>query len=671
MRIQIRSGVWVLLIAIFSGSVAKAQNPTLQEKLYYTCKVWGYTKYFHSQVSTCQVNWDSVLLRFLPAVKTAVTKNDFNDVLDSILLAAGPMQIAITPAPAPLPPELRRNLDLNWFNDVAIRTDIKTQLDTIRNNFRPHANCWVDVPNPTPSDHLNAAGGYLRFQYDSIILPITTAVTYPDQDQRLMQLFRFWNIIRYFNPYNYVLDVDWDTMLFNFVLPITNVNNGQGLYYLHEKMATALNDAHVEGFTYSKNYFGPEGFYRPYVRLYFANGEYTVFNSLVSGINRGDVIVSIDGLTPTQWEDSLRPYVSAGNPFVFRRAVRDYMLGRTSTTTQTLVVKDSTGAAHTFNLSCVSPTSNPTFFYEDIYFNDSLKNFKSAILPCDIGYVNMANIEHADVNSIYNNFKSKTAIIFDFRHEATTGYSFAELMYPTYKESSKVTLPDVNYPGTYYWEHQFNGVNGNPNAYGGKVVLLFNEGAQSHVEWHAMKLIGMPNVVKVGSPTAGADGVIVWLSLSNDTKLGWTSTGVYFPNGDSTQRIGLVPDSFATPTPSGIRHHLDEVLEKGLEAAGCKLYTKNVKTREQNVRVYPNPVTNQLTIEGIKAGTVISVSDITGRVMPLGGSFLSNGTPNPLKGDLASGTKITFDTKHLAAGTYILRLQSADGYRMNVKVVKE
>jgi carboxyl-terminal processing protease len=52
----------LFLILFVSIKQANAQNPTYEQKLYYTCKIWGFVKYFHSGVSTCQINWDSILV---------------------------------------------------------------------------------------------------------------------------------------------------------------------------------------------------------------------------------------------------------------------------------------------------------------------------------------------------------------------------------------------------------------------------------------------------------------------------------------------------------------------------------------------------------------------------------------------------------------------------------
>lgn len=134
----------------------------LPAKLYYTCKVWGFAKYYHSRVSNCMVNWDSVLLHYLPIVDNAVTYNDLNNQLNNILTAAGPMALAVTPLPDTLPAELKRNRGFSWFSDPMIRSDVKVILDTIKNNFRPHPGCWaMDNDYQDPNYY-----GWLVFPYD-------------------------------------------------------------------------------------------------------------------------------------------------------------------------------------------------------------------------------------------------------------------------------------------------------------------------------------------------------------------------------------------------------------------------------------------------------------------------------------------------------------------------
>src|SRR6185312_14369951 len=133
----------LLIILLIGITQVNAQNPSYSQKLYYTCKVWGFVKYFHSGASTCQVNWDSVLVSRLPHIKNAVTKTNFNDELDTLINAAGPMTIVPGTFNDNLAPELKRNKNFTWINDTMLRTDVQVLLDTIKNNFRPHTECWV------------------------------------------------------------------------------------------------------------------------------------------------------------------------------------------------------------------------------------------------------------------------------------------------------------------------------------------------------------------------------------------------------------------------------------------------------------------------------------------------------------------------------------------------
>ncbi len=615
----------------------------LNDLLNRICKVWGFVKYYHSNVSTCHVNWDSVLLRTLPLVESATTNNAFNDALDTMLSATGPMAIATTSFIDTFAPAMKRNRDWNWMSTPFLRTDVQIQLDTIKNNFRPHANCWYDQnPNEFTTSLAAPWGGHLMFGADSVLLRDTTYVTMPDKDHRLLEFFKCWNILRYFNPYNYVLDVSWDTTLYNYSVPISNITNGQDLANCYLKIATALNDAHVYGLTYSPNYQIPPGFYKPYLRLKYINSQYVVVNSLETGIYPGDAIISIDGLTTTQWEDSLKQYYSSGNISVLRRTMCQNMLGRMSYgTIESVVVEDSNGVNHTFNLNCIWPGTNFSFFYNTYYPADSLSTIRWTTMPCDIAYLNMANVPYADATGMYDSIRNKSAMILDLRNDCLAEGYLAPLMMAGNSKFSKLMFPDTTFPGSYYLEDEWIGMPGNPTPYTGLVILLIGEGSQSHVEYSSMVFEAMPNVIKVGSQTAGADGDVTWLRTSYDMRFGWTSMGVFYPNGDSTQRIGIVPDSVVYLTRSGVRHQRDEVLEKALYIAGCNLSTNDVKVLSPSIMVYPNPAQNELIITSTDKICSVVITNLVGE------------TVYDNKHD---AKHVQIDVAQLSAGLYLIKI---------------
>lgn len=608
-----------LLIISSLFNSAKAQNPTYQQKLFYTCKVWGFVKYFHSRASVCAVNWDSVLIADLPLVKSAVTKNDFNNALDTMLNAAGPMAITNSPPCDTMAPELKRNLNTAWINDTMfLRRDVITILDTINNNFRPHAECSVEV-NPNEAD-----GGWLKFQSgDSLILNVNDYSNYPDEWHRLLEVFVHWNIINYFNPYDYIHDKPWDSTLYQNIIPLDNAANDEQFYYAFRKVTSENVDAHTEGDTwdgYCNLPGGVNAWYSPLLILKYIPNQYVVVKSGVAGISIGDAIVSINGMTTLQWEDSLRNYVSAGDTGVFRRFVSSYMLYGNSGAPCTIVCLDSLNNIHTINAVCNQNIySNYLSLYDYVngYFpNDTLRAATYKLWNnCNIGYVNMGELQSADVNNMYNTLYNTNAIIFDLRdYPNGTAWPITNLMYANFMYNSKFLMPDPTYPGTGYWYFQGNGVNGNPTPYMGKIILLFNEVTQSQAEFSCMMLGAMPNVTKIGSQTAGTDGDVTYFNLSQDMGTMFTTLNTYYPNGDSTERIGIIPDSIVFPTRTGLYHGRDEVLEKALKVVGCPLSVPTINENKPTVQVYPNPASTEVTFK-ISDGEnrFIKISDITGR----------------------------------------------------------
>ncbi|MES2761984.1 MAG: T9SS type A sorting domain-containing protein [Bacteroidota bacterium] len=631
---------YLLIICCLVVINGTAQNPTYQQKLFYSCKVWGFVKYFHSGVSTCQVNWDSVLVSRLPHIKNAVTNNDFNDQLDTLLILAGPMAIATTALPDTIQPELKRNRNFSWINDPFIRTDIKVKLDTIKNNFRPHTSCWV-------KDKIAPSDPWLRLPYDSLMYPLNAYTFFPNEQTRLKVAFKYWNILSYFNPNNYTMDKPCDSILYNRILLFANAATGRDFHYAVERMSADLNDAHAEDYTWTTVTGAPSYYYHPAIRITHVQNKYIVVKSTIAAIKRGDEIVSINGVAPTVMEDSLRPYVSAGNSAVFYRFMSTYILNGNNNTPVNIGYKDSLG--NTFNINTIRNSSLFSSFYQNYYPNDTLGTIKWKKFGCNIGYVNMGRIYPADVATMYSNLMNSPAIIFDLRNYPNeAAWPIANAMYASKKIFSKGMIPDVTYPGTYFWLNDSLGINGNSTPYMGKVIILINEDSQSQSEYSSMIFEAMPDVVKVGSQTAGTDGNISYFFVSKDLRTTITTLGIFYPNGDSTQRIGIVPDSVVYQTQLGIRHHRDEVLEKALQVANCNIPTSADQLTFNNaeISIYPNPAKSIITI----TATTIGNAKINYEIVDVLGKVLIENTHTGFD-------KFSVNINDLNSGVYFLRLQ--------------
>ena len=278
----------------------------------------------------------------------------------------------------------------------------------------------------------------------------------------------------------------------------------------------------------------------------------------------------------------------------------------------TITYLDSLNNSHTVVATCSEYIySNWLSLYDYVngYFaNDTLGSATYRLWnKCNVGYVNMGELQTTDVANMYADLQNTDAIIFDLRdYPNGTAWQIADDMYAGQIPFSLFSTPDVTYPGTFFWEYDYLGINGNATPYNGKVILLFNEVTQSQAEFSCMILGAMPNVTKIGSQTAGTDGNVTYYRLSQYIQTMFTTLGTYYANGDSTERVGIIPDDIVYPSRQGIYHNRDEVLEKALQITGCPLAVPTINSPKPEISVYPNPSNGNFTI-------AISYSaDITG-----------------------------------------------------------
>ena len=70
-----------------------------------------------------------------------------------------------------------------------------------------------------------------------------------------------------------------------------------------------------------------------------------------------------------------------------------------------------------------------------------------------------------------------------------------------------------------------------------------------------------PNAVLLGSNTSGTNGGSTIISLPGNVVTQFTCYGVYWPDGQETQKIGIIPDIKIYPTIEGYRQNKDELLD--------------------------------------------------------------------------------------------------------------
>jgi carboxyl-terminal processing protease len=548
------------------------------ERLFYTCKVWGFVKYFHSETANCSINLDSILVQKLPDIQAAATDTVFNQLLLDLINSPGETAIPTEPLPV-IPDSLMYNLDLDWIQDPFFSQQVKDALDTIRVRFRPRPHCLVGEAfvNGNPS-------------FDNDILYNGTSGLYPVESLRILALFRYWNILNYFYPYKYIMDQDWDTTLTE-VLPLfvdaqTAVEFDKAILVV----AKRINDSHA--FVFGGVLNGFIGSYYPRFSIDFIDNEtvITKVSPTVTGIKAGDVIRSMDEIEINALRDSIELYTHGSNdPAIASFVNEDILLGHYGSFNIT-VENESGIQQYTLQRNWDS------YFYNNFLQNtypvwyDTLVN-KS----CHFGYVDMSRLTSDQVGDMMTDLFETDAIVFDIRgYPQGTLWYLVDYLFPQPIHIANFTAPDHQYPGVLSWHEETIG-GYNPDVYQGQLILLFDIRTLSQAEYTCMGLEQHPGSIKIGSQTKAADGNVSLIDLPGSVSTYFTGLGTFYPDYTPTQRVGIIPDIEIRPTIAGIREGRDEILEY---AFNCNLLRSEYSvTSDLNMSIQPNPFFQSTRIE--------------------------------------------------------------------------
>lgn len=598
----------VLLIFLPGMIHAQALEQEYHQRLYYTCKVWGYAKYYHQKLGTDRINWEEALLKTLEEMRSATSGQAFNHSLISMLQLAGEFEAPYGELPE-VPYSLRSNIDLSWFNDPQINQDLRDLLHLVQDHFRPRKHWLLGEAIP---------GSEISFQRDSSWYQ---SGDYPTEDIRLLGLFRYWNIINYFFAYKNIMDQDWDSTLLESIPAFVNAEDAQEYQLAFRQLTTRINDSHA--LFSSPFYDALKGTCHPPFLARNIEGKLVVTKVLpgMQELSPGDIILEIDHRKVEDLLDSARRYTAGSNPSVIEMYANQGLLWGDEGEFQVLVDHGDRTAGYTFSRdgACYGPLSAP-----------SPTMWKDKILESgdQVRIVNMGSLTPDKVDELFSFHSRYDAFIFDVRRKPLGSiYSIVDKLYPKTIHHAKLILPDHNYPGTFYWIQAEMG-QGTSKPYKGKLMILMDENTRSHSEYTCMALEQYPDAQKVGCQTAAADGNVAWVYLPGEIRTAFSNLGVFYPDGSPTQRVGIVPDIEVRPTIQGIREGRDEVLAAALiQLGGTSQKEKNL----ENISLYPNPARELVyySFGSLPHG----LTDIT--ILDISGKTVRNYTSLPARGSLS------------------------------------
>lgn len=537
-------------VEFYNGSkviLDKYDNKTV-ENLAILCKIWGFLKYYHPSIAEGNYNWDYELFRIMPYVLHASDEKGRNEVLSNWIKRLGKVKksnrsISTDTTVVKIMP------DIDWINNTALLgKDLSKQLNDVKNAERTGKHYYVDFFPETDNPNFTNEKTHARF-------------CYLDAGYRLLALFRYWNIIEYYYPYKYLTDRNWNEILTEFIPKFINAKSELAYVLTLQRLICQINDSHalIQGNRRLDRHLGAISL--PVEITFVENKALVTYvykgYAKRSSLKVGDIIMSIDNISVDSIVRKKSKFISASNHSAL---LRDVAAELPRASKPKLPVTYQRG-------NNIIKDSIQYYVRKTLPIRNLYQRYQPLVktLDNDITYIYLGTTKKS---SIPDNIMSKGLII-DLRCypslDAVSGFEEFKQLYPNKVAYAKETKGSIEYPGMFTYKPTAEIGDDNPSYYKGKVVILANELSQSLAEIVAMKYRCAPNSIIIGSQTAGADGYISRFVLPGGVVTRITGTGVYYPDGRETQRIGIIPDIEVKPTIKGIRQGRDEVLEKAME----------------------------------------------------------------------------------------------------------
>ena len=535
-----------------SGIVVKELTKVQIANLALLGKVWGFLKYHHPLVTAGTRHWDYELFRVLARVLDAPDAPAARSTINRWIAGLGPVP-PCSPCATLVDTELHLRPPVSWLTDDLLGAELGATLRGIyRNRPADKRQFYVSlVPNI----------GNPSFEHE----PAYPTLKLPDAGYQLLALYRFWNIVEYWFPYRDVIGGSWDDELTAFVPRIATA--GDSDTFKREMMAliARVHDTHANLWS-SLDARPPTGSCQIPITLRFIENQAVVTGyadtTPAPSLNpkRGDVVTAIDGAAVTDLVEQWSPYYAASNePTRLRDIARSMTRGACGPATISISRDGQPQELKTERIAQPSAGASAGRTHDR-----PGETFQK--LSADVAYLKLSSVQAAQAVSYIQSAARTKGLIIDIRNYPSEFVVFALGSHFIQRSTgfARFTVGEPANPGAFHWQGQPLTLEPAAPRYTGKIVILTDEISQSQAEYTTMAFRAAPNATVVGSTTAGADGNVSTIPLPGGLRSMISGIGVFYPDKKATQRVGIVADIEAKPTPQGIRDGRDEVLEVAL-----------------------------------------------------------------------------------------------------------
>lgn len=518
--------------------------------------VWGFLKYHHPEIKKGNVNWDAVLFRTLPQYLNVHDIEARNTVLEKMVFSLDSnntidkLQVLYKP---------HDGINEKQFDKLHLSPKLISHLKAIEQ---------ASVSTPT-SYYANAVP-----QVNNPLFPHEIQYgynPYPDVGVRILALYRFWNMIKYFYVNKGIIGRDWDDVLGEFLPQFIIAKDQESYALVCLQLIGSIHDTHA-GVYGNPILEKIKGLYMAPFQAKFIENKLVVTGYYIDDahvkklFSVGDIIETINGIAIDSLVKRYAPYTPASN---FSTMLRDL----SSAYGFLLRSSDKKMTVRVFNgleRKSISIATVPIARIDPVIDFQDPKNNRGFRFLDNTKILNIfpALLKEQDVDSIRLLAQRATGILIDFRCYPATfmPFTYGAWLKPHKSPFVLISKIDSLRPGHIRMRDTiYNGSDTIKNFKAKRVAILVDERTQSSAEYTVMALQTAPLAKVIGSTTAGADGNVSYIALPGGIETYISGIGIFYPNGLNTQRAGVKIDISVSPTIKGIRTGKDEILERGIK----------------------------------------------------------------------------------------------------------
>ena len=388
-------------------------------------------------------------------------------------------------------------------------------------------------------------------------------MSYPDMEHRLLALFRFWTIIRYFYPYHDLLDQPWGDTLAEFIPTFIDARDELEYALAVNDLATRMQDTHAG--VESDVLRAHVGTHVPPIAVRWIEGRSVIVaisNAELersTGLGVGDVVLAVDGEAVEDRRSRLGRLFASSTPQALQYRVHSRLLAG-----------PAGSRAHIEALTADGQTLDLEVARSERYFDPERPTPVHGVLPSGHGYMDLERLRVEEVDGAFEEIKGTDAVIFDIRgYPQGTAWAIAPRLAEERVVAARFRRMELgaDAPGvpSILRFDQHTEPDNDKWRYTGQVVVLIDEHAVSQSEHTCLFLASVADdITFIGTATNGANGDVTTLVLPGDLRVRFTGHDVRHADGRQLQRVGIQPDIEVAPTIAGIRAGRDEVLERAV-----------------------------------------------------------------------------------------------------------